>query len=89
MLTTACVLYLPDHIATVSRRVYYYFAGDAEFMDASRTVASQLGGTASKASEALVGAASDLAGAAYQAAVNTAVVAQEAANRAVENLGWN
>ena len=72
MLTTACVLYLPDHVSTISRRVYYYFAGD----------------TASRASEAMLGAASDIAGAAYEAAVNTAAVAQEAVSQAAENLGW-
>ena len=88
MLTLACVLYLPNHICTISRRAYYYFAGDAVLSDASRTAASQLGGTASKASEAVLGAASDLAGAAYHAAVNTASVAQEAVNQAAENLGW-
>jgi hypothetical protein len=77
MLTTACVLYLPDHASTVSKRVYYYFAGDAH-----------IGGTASRASEAMFGAASDIAGAAYQAAVNTAAAAQEAVSQAAENLGW-
>jgi hypothetical protein len=88
MLTTACVLYLPDHVSTVSRRLYYYFAGDAAIMDASRTAASHIGGTASRASEAMFGAASDIAGAAYQAAVNTAAAAQEAVSQAAENLGW-
>lgn len=81
MFTIGCILYLPNHIAYISRRVYYYFAGDAE------QFASHLGGSASKASEAVVGAATDLAGAAYDAAVNTAAVAQAAAERAVEGLG--
>jgi hypothetical protein len=85
MFSIATVVYLPNHVAIISRRLYYYFAGDAELLDNTRTVASSFGGSASKASEALVGAASDFAGAAYQAAVNTA----EAATRAAENLGWN
>ena len=88
MLTTACVLYLPDHVSTISKRVYYYFAGETTLTDASRTAASHIGGTASRASEAMFGAASDIAGAAYQAAVNTAAAAQEAAGKAAEGLGW-
>ena len=88
MLSIACFLYLPAHLVTISRRTYYYFAGDAALTDASMTAASQLGGTAGKASEAVLGAATDLAGAAYQAAVNTAAAAQEAVNQAAENLGW-
>ncbi len=77
MLATACALYLPNHISTMSTRVYYYFAGDVE---------TAVGG---KGSEAALDAASDLAGAAYQAAVNTAAVAQDAATRAAEALGWS
>jgi hypothetical protein len=73
MLTTACVLYLPNHVSTISRRVYYYFAGDI---------------SAGKASEAVLGAASDLAEAAYRAAVNTTVAAKEAMSQTAENLGW-
>ena len=88
MFTLACVLYLPDHLATISRRAYYYFAGEAPLSDTSRTAASQSGGTASKASEAVLGAATDLAEAAYQAAINTATAAQDAVNQAAENLGW-
>ena len=88
MFTLACVLYLPNHVCTIARRVYYYFAGDAALSDASRIAASQLGGTASKASEAVVGAATDIAEAAYQAAINTAAAAQEAVNQAAENMGW-
>ena len=88
MFTIACTLYLPNHIYEISLRAYYYFAGDAATGDASRAAASQLGESASKASEAVMGAASDFAGAAYQAAVNTASAAQEAVNQAAENLGW-
>ena len=83
-----CFLYLPDHILTISRRAYYYFAGDAALAGASRNAAAHIGGTASKASEAVKGAATDLAGAAYQAAVYSAAAAQEAVNQAAEHLGW-
>ena len=88
MFTIASILYLPDHVCTISRRAYYYFAGDAVLKDASRTAASQIGGTASKASEAVLGAATEIAGALHQAAVNTATAAQEAVNQAAEGLGW-
>lgn len=88
MLTLAVVLYLPNHVVTVSKRAYYYFAGDKVLGDASRTAASRVGETASKASEAMLGAASGLAGAAYQAAVNTTAAAQSAISEAAENLGW-
>lgn len=81
MFSIMCVLYLPNHIATISRRTYYYFAGDV-------AVAAHIGGSASKASEAVMGAATDLAGAAYDAAMNTASAAQEAVNQAAEHLGW-
>ncbi|KAK3705772.1 hypothetical protein LTR37_013079 [Vermiconidia calcicola] len=74
MLTIATVVYLPNHVATISRRVYYYFAGDAVVSDTSRTAASQLGDTASKASAAALGAAT---------------AAQEAVNQVTENLGWS
>lgn len=80
MFTIGCVLYLPNHIALISRRVYYYFAGDAEQL-------ALLGGSTSKASEAVVSTATDLAGAAFDAVVHTAVGAQKAAERAVEGLG--
>ena len=87
MFTIGCILYLPNHLATVSRRVYYYFAGDVDIT--SRNVAVQLGETASKASEAMIGAATDLADAAYKATINTAAAAQAAAERTVERLGFS
>jgi hypothetical protein len=83
MFTLAVVLYLPNHIATVSRRAYYYFAGENP-----ASMASHIGDTASKASEAVLGAASGIAGAAYQAAVNSTAAAQSAVSQAAENLGW-
>lgn len=89
MLLTASILYLPNHIVTISRRAFYYFAGDTSLGDASRTAATQLGDTASKASEVVLGAATGLAEAAYEAAVHTAAVAQDAMTQAADTLGWN
>ena len=87
LFTVASILYLPDHIVTISRRAYYYFAGDGDnhLVD---TAASQLGDTASKASEAVLDAATELAEAAYQASANTVAAAKDAAKEAAENLGW-
>jgi len=82
MFSIMCFLYLPNHIVTMSRRAFYYFAGDAQLADASR----HLGDTAIKASKAVEGAATDLASAAYQATGRTAMVAKEAVNQAAEHL---
>ncbi|TKA61187.1 hypothetical protein B0A55_11779 [Friedmanniomyces simplex] len=49
MLSTACILYLPDHVVEVSRRGYYYFAGDA--------TPEHMADAVGKASEAVRGAA--------------------------------
>lgn len=75
------ILYLPDHVITISRRGYYYFAGDGTMREIPWQAAGRIGDGASKASEAVF----DFAGTAYQAAVNTAVAAQEAVT---ESLGW-
>lgn len=93
MFTLAVVLYLPDHILTISRRGYYYCAGVGGTWTESSTTSSsstttllipaaadKLGDGAHAASGAVV----ELAGSAYQVAVNTAVAAQEA----VTGLGW-
>ncbi|KAI7237467.1 hypothetical protein KC330_g3173 [Hortaea werneckii] len=91
MFTLAVVLYLPDHILTISRRGYYYCAGVGGTWTESSTTSStttllipaaadKLGDGAHAASGAVV----ELAGTAYQVAVNTAVAAQEA----VTGLGW-
>jgi hypothetical protein len=37
MFLIASILYLPDHLATISRRTYYYFIGDAELYYGSAT----------------------------------------------------
>ena len=79
MLSTACILYLPDHVVEVSRRTYYYFAGD--------TAPDHLSEAASKVSEAVVGAATDLAGSAYTAAMDKAATAQGAVSQVAESMG--
>lgn len=89
MFTLACILYLPDHILTISHRSYYYFIGDAALSNLPWQAADTIGNTASKASEAVLGAATGLAETAYQAAVNTAAAAQEAVNQAAETLWWD
>ncbi len=89
MFAIACCLYLPNHVAIMSTRAYYYFAGEAALLEASRSAASQLQGQASKASGAVLDAATNLAEAAYRATVNTAAAAQEVVNQAAENLGWD
>ncbi|KAI7571642.1 hypothetical protein KC317_g1454 [Hortaea werneckii] len=93
MFLLAVILYLPDHILTISRRGYYYCAGgvygtwtDTASSSSTTTLhipaaaADKLGDGAHAASGAVV----ELAGTAYQVAVNTAVAAQEA----VTALGW-
>jgi len=85
MFSIMCFLYLPNHIVTMSRRAFYYFAGDAQLADASR----HLGVTASKASEAVGSTATDLAGAAYKATALAATVAQGAVDQAAEHVGRN
>lgn len=86
MFLIMCILYLPNHISTISRRTYYYFAGE-DAVSAGR--AAHIGDTASKASEAVMGAATSLADAAYEAAMNTASAAQGVVNQAREGLGWS
>ena len=78
MLTLASVLYLPDHLMTMSKRAYYYFAGDAAPSDLPEQVFDTIAQTTSKASEALLDAATTLAETAYQAAAHTAAAAQGA-----------
>lgn len=78
MLLIATILYLPNHIMTISRRTYYYFAGDAT-ISTSRQAAE----TATKAGTAVLDAATTWAQTAYQAAMNkTAAAVQEVASEA-------
>ncbi|KAK0249640.1 hypothetical protein LTR91_010609 [Friedmanniomyces endolithicus] len=69
MLSTACILYLPDHVVEVSRRGYYYFAGDAP--------PEHFGEVAAKASEAVRDAATGLAESISSAAWGAASAGQE------------
>ncbi|KAK0269101.1 hypothetical protein LTR35_015010 [Friedmanniomyces endolithicus] len=69
MLSTACILYLPDHVVEVSRRGYYYFAGDAP--------PEHLGEVAAKASEAVRDAATGFAESVSSAAWGAASAGQE------------
>jgi len=88
MFTIATIVYLPDHIMTMSRRAYYYCAGDAALLFSSRHAAETLYGTATRAGDAVLSAATGWAHNAYQAAMNrTAVtVVQEVAGQAAEVL---
>ncbi|CAK1362269.1 hypothetical protein CB0940_02456 [Cercospora beticola] len=58
----ASVIYLPNHILTMSRRTYYYFAGD--------NVNNTLAGGANGVAERVYGTASEWAQTAYQTAFN-------------------
>ncbi|KXT18539.1 hypothetical protein AC579_2258 [Pseudocercospora musae] len=78
MLALATIMYLPDHVMTISRRTYYYFAGDGS--TSPRSAAENLYGTATRAA--------GWAQTAYQAAMNRTVaeVAQEVATEAAERV---
>ena len=97
MFTLAVILYLPDHLLTISRRGYYYCAGVGSWTDTITTTSTSSTGTSpptllipaaadklGDSAHAASGAVVELAGTAYQVAVNTAVAAQEA----VTGLGW-
>ena len=79
MLALACTLYLPDHLAEISRRTYYYFAGEGVLHELSNTAE----GVASKASETVMSAVTT----AYQAAANATEAAQEAVSHVAETVG--
>lgn len=83
MLAIATVLYLPNHIMEITRRGYYYFAGEAAASDISGHAAGMLSETASKASEVMSG----LAETAYQATMNTVVAVQETVAQAAGTSG--
>ena len=46
LFTTATILYLPDHLMTMSRRAYYYCAGDSSSASAAASLSRQAVGTA-------------------------------------------
>lgn len=86
MVLLASILYLPDHLVTISRRAYYYCAGDH---NGPRQAAESLYGTATRAGDAMYDAATAWAHNAYQATLNksaTATVAAEAASQAAETV---
>lgn len=84
MTLIAAFLYLPDHVSTISRRAFYYWAGDASFRSTSQRAADSFWQTASKATDAVKDAASGLAGTAYQATFNASAVAQEVVGEAAQ-----
>jgi hypothetical protein len=43
LLTIAAFLYLPDHLLTIARRAFYYYAGDESGSSAVAITASSLG----------------------------------------------
>ncbi|KLJ12867.1 hypothetical protein EMPG_09460 [Blastomyces silverae] len=55
MLLTAAYVYLPDHVTTVSKRIWYYWAGDAftdfPFVNASTSAAAAGAKTALSAAQ--------------------------------------
>lgn len=72
----ASVIYLPNHILTMSRRTYYYFAGD--------NVNNTLAGGANGVAERVYGTASEWAQTAYQTAFNRTGSAAGVAEKVVE-----
>ncbi|WPH00981.1 Hypothetical protein R9X50_00381500 [Acrodontium crateriforme] len=76
LLTMACVVYLPDHISTMSRRTYYYFAGEG--MD--------LAGTAKSALGVMKNSAAALAESASPSAAATASAIKDTAKSAVADV---
>ncbi|KAI5367990.1 Putative small subunit of serine palmitoyltransferase [Septoria linicola] len=81
----ASVVYLPNHIMTMSRRTYYYFAGDASLSASSRNAAETLYGTATRAADA----ASEWVQTAFNRtteAAADAAVSQAAAESVVETV---
>jgi hypothetical protein len=77
MLGIAAALYLPDHIAIIARRSFYYWAGDASLGNSTQKAADTIWQTAARATDAVVDAVSGFAGSA--AAANASAVAQKVA----------
>jgi len=74
MTSIAAALYLPDHITTIARRAFYYWAGEGSAGNTTQKAAETLLETATKATAAVVDAATGLA---EQAAANGSAAAQE------------
>ena len=66
---------------TVSKRTYYYFAGDVPVGELSKQAME----TANKASDVVMDAAKTV----YDATMSTAATAKEAVSQAAEKLGRN
>lgn len=71
MLGIAAALYLPDHVAIIARRSFYYWAGDAG--NSSFKAADTIWQTAAKATDAVVDAVHGLSGSASSASVQEVV----------------
>lgn len=78
MLLLACIVYLPDHISTMSRRAYYYFAGEMALKELSWQAAETLQGTATSAADSIASVASELAHSAQTTAADATTAVQEA-----------
>lgn len=79
MLGIAAALYLPDHIAIIARRSFYYWAGDASLGNSTQKAADTIWQTAARATDAVVDAVSGFTGSA--AAANASAVAQKVAEQ--------
>lgn len=77
MLGIAAALYLPDHIAIIARRSFYYWAGDASLGNSTQKAADTIWQTAARATDAVVDAVSGFTGSA--AAANASAAAQKVA----------
>lgn len=74
MTSIAAALYLPDHIMTIARRSFYYWAGEGSAGNATQKAAETVLHTATKATAAVADAVTGLA---EQAAANGSAAAQE------------
>ena len=63
MLGIAAALYLPDHIAIIARRSFYYWAGDASLGNTTQKAAETVWQTAASATGAVADAVTGLGGA--------------------------
>lgn len=72
MLGIAAALYLPDHIAIIARRSFYYWAGDASLGNSTQKAADTIWQTAARATDAVADVVSGLAGTAAASASGVA-----------------
>lgn len=76
MLGIAAALYLPDHITIITRRSFYYWAGDASISNSTQKAADTIWQTAARATDAVASAVSGLSG---SAAASASAVAKKVA----------